>query len=382
MIERGDGASGSGGGTGGDFGNAHVRLGWGRREANLDAPVGMDGYGYGIRDVGGEKVHLSRPRPYGRSFKTGDVVGCLITLPRHEDTRIRRKRVPIRYKGQLYFEMDEYGVQKEMEALVDREGKAAAAAKAAAEAAKEADKRVKSKTLPPTRDLPILLGSKIEFYLNGESLGTAFEDLYDFSPLPPIAQPLSKRHDPLKDVLDDDGTLGYYPMVSCFGRGKVRCNFGPDWQRPPNVSANPLIDRWEQFRSEELVLDERDEAVDSERIQREMEEKPAVDGVGTPKKRPLFKKKRKGTDTPGPESMSTPGTPAVVGTPGEVGGGVDVKMEEGEGESVMIDGKVEGEGEEEGESVVIDGKVEGEGESVVIDGKVDGEDGEDGVRWE
>ena len=73
--------TGAGGGTGGDVGNAHVRVGWGRREAQMDAPVGADAYSYGIRDVDGSKVHISRPKPYAQGFGTGDVVGCMITLP-------------------------------------------------------------------------------------------------------------------------------------------------------------------------------------------------------------------------------------------------------------------------------------------------------------
>jgi COMPASS component BRE2 len=250
-ILRGDGLSGAGSGLGeGIRGNAHVRVGWGRREANIDGPVGMDGYGYGIRDVNGEKIHLSRPKPYGREFKTGDIVGCRIHIPQRgeyhgepSDPRVlKRRRVPIRYKGQLYFEMDEYTPQKEMEALIDREGKAAAAAKAQAEAAKvEGDKLVekigksgkgattknakKSKnkdqqpTGPVVRDLPILPGSKVEFYLNGDPLGTAFEDIYDFLPLPPVPSTMQSKksghhgHESAKEVLHDDGTLGYYPMV-------------------------------------------------------------------------------------------------------------------------------------------------------------------------
>lgn len=36
---------------------ANVRLGWGRREASLNGPVGLDGYSYGIRDRTGEKFY-------------------------------------------------------------------------------------------------------------------------------------------------------------------------------------------------------------------------------------------------------------------------------------------------------------------------------------
>jgi len=351
IVGRGDGVRGSGSGTGGDHGNAHVRFGWGRREANLDAPVGTDGYGYAIRDVGGEKVHISRPKPYGRSFKSGDVIGCLISLPQRQidPETIKRKRTAIRYKGALYFEMDEYGIQKEMDALVDREGKVAAAAKAAAETAKEDDKsKVKKKKrkeeddVPAARDLPILPGSRVEFYLNGEPLGTAFEDLYDFLPLAPTPNPNAKKAD---TILHDDGTLGYYPMISCFGRGKVQCNFGPDWRYPPHSSARPMSERFDEFRTEELPLDERDEARDAIRLQKEMEEYERKRAAAelrastTMRKKAAVKKKRKDTETP----ISTPGPEDVKSEVGSMGfsrAGTeeamkheDVKMEEGEAEA-------------------------------------------------
>ena len=39
----------------------HVRFGFARREAPLDAPVGFDGYSYGITDLRFETMHRSRP---------------------------------------------------------------------------------------------------------------------------------------------------------------------------------------------------------------------------------------------------------------------------------------------------------------------------------
>ncbi|KAI9639534.1 uncharacterized protein MKK02DRAFT_14215, partial [Dioszegia hungarica] len=277
-------AKGSGGAGEGGAGNAHVRVGWGRREAGLDAPVGADGYAYGLRDVGGEGMHGSRSTGggTGKGFGTGDVVGCLISLParppvKPEDGQAEtdkeggvenhRKRTSIRYKGQNYFEMDEYPVQKEMDALVDRDGKYAQArreAEAAAAAAlaagtdatgasggggggakgkktKNAKKVTTDKPapLPETvvfRDLARLPGSRIEFYINGERTETAFKDLYDFLPLPPPSSVGGKKSSSgEKDCLADDGTLGYYPMVSCFGRGKLRLNFGPDFAFPTPV---------------------------------------------------------------------------------------------------------------------------------------------------
>lgn len=87
---------------------SHVRLGWARREAPLNGPVGLDGYSYGYRDENGDKVYLSRPRPYGRSFHSGDVIGMYISLPprckpdprdTHDPAHVRRERIPIEFKG-------------------------------------------------------------------------------------------------------------------------------------------------------------------------------------------------------------------------------------------------------------------------------------------
>lgn len=350
----------------------------------MDAPVGMDGYGYAIRDVNGDKVHISRPKPYGKSFKTGDVVGCLINLPQRHDSldRIKRKRVGIKYKGNQYFEMDEYPVSKEMEALVDREGKVAAAAKAAAEAAKEELNMPKKKgnkkknaeqevdNGPVSRRLPILEGSTVEFYLNGESLGVAFEDVYDFTPLPPISTTTSHGKKGVDPTIYDDGTLGYYPMVSCFGRAKVQCNFGPDFRYPPPTGVRPMCDRYAEFREVELQLDERDEAVDGARLKKEVDEfekkkaaaeaKLAAGGGG--RKGAKKGAKRKGTDTPS-------------GTPGVEERKVDrdtARSRLGTEDSVKR--------EDDRESGY------GDGEVVIAQRSIDqgqgGDDGDDGVRWD
>lgn len=404
IIGRGDGNAGTGGGAGGENGNAHVRVGWGRREANLDAPVGMDGYGYGIRDINGEKVHLSRPKPYARTFKTGDVVGCLISLPARnqaeDEAKMRRKRIGIHYKGQHYFEMDEYGVQKEMEALVDREGKVAAAAKAAAEAAKEEDKAAKgvkrkgknqkgSDATPGPRTLPILPGSRVEFFINGESFGNAFEDVYDFAPLPPVhTQTHGSGSKPPKHeaVLHDDGTLGYYPMISCFGRGKVQCNFGPQWRYAPPSSAHarPMVERWDEFRAMELRLDIRDEEEDTKRLKAEMEEMEerriaaeakmaaaAARGVVAASKKAGSKKKRKGTDTPSQRDSPALGdqTPLSRMTPG-LG---DTKMDV-DGASVASRSRAGTEEAVKKEEMEVEG-------DVVVKAETE-EDPEEGVKWE
>ncbi|TXT13164.1 hypothetical protein VHUM_01565 [Vanrija humicola] len=367
IVVRGEGPQGAGKATGGDAGNAHVRVGWGRREAVLDAPVGADAYSYGLRDVGGEKVHLSRPKPYGKPFATGDVVGCLISLPARDpplapptEGRVQRWRIPIRYKGQLYFEMDEYPVAKEFESLVNREGRApeppaeeepgkkkgsAPPKKKAAEAAK-----------PVTRHLNTLPGSYISFFLNGQPMAPdpAFNDLWDFAPLPPLGSTIVKRHGHGTVAAEreretyhhiDDGILGYFPMVSCFGRGKVRLNFGPDWEAPPTdvpEGTRPMSARWDEFVSEQAVYDEHDEGVLDKRYRRDMEEAArraaaeslaaataaATGAAGTPprgSRPPPPNKKRKKlageVGTPGTSARGTPVPGDGGATPATTHGG-------------------------------------------------------------
>ena len=149
---------------------AHVRVGVGRRECPLNAPVGFDGYSYGIRDRTGEKVTLSQVKPYGQPFITGDVIGVLVNLPQRPTTQdndkeapavIERKRIPIRYKGQLYFESMEYPVAKEMTDLLDAiTNKGAKKVVQKKKAAAPGSRRAPEPQTLPSRPLPILTGIK------------------------------------------------------------------------------------------------------------------------------------------------------------------------------------------------------------------------------
>ncbi|PWZ03341.1 hypothetical protein BCV70DRAFT_197557 [Testicularia cyperi] len=215
---------------------AHVRVGWGRREAPVNAPVGFDGYSYGFRDRTGDKVTLSRPTSYGKPFRAGDVVGMYIKLPEervpedeNDPANIKRERIAIRYKNQLYFESLEYPRSREMEQLMERSRKSnsmeealqgiegtgifepsssmaagsegasgSATAKSGPSTAaggggsakvKNSRKNPASKDKasgppkPSLRPVPKLKGSKIGFCINGEPQGIAFRDLFDFRPL-------------------------------------------------------------------------------------------------------------------------------------------------------------------------------------------------------
>ncbi|KAL8939695.1 MAG: hypothetical protein Q9211_002624, partial [Gyalolechia sp. 1 TL-2023] len=237
----------------------HVRLGWARREANLDTPVGFDAYSYGLRDVSGQKVHMSRPKdfaPGNESFCEGDVIGLEITLPSlalhrkviegsynkavdvsddldphpaAEAPDIIRDRVPIRYKGIVYFEQFEYSSTKDPEELMNPSPSATTAAAANT-----------ASTAPPNPNHPsvalrTLPFSSIKVYKNGKMIGTPFQDLLAF--LPPASKPAAQQG--ARDGLDD-GMLGYFPAISVFRGGAAEVNFGPDFWCPPSDLALPM----------------------------------------------------------------------------------------------------------------------------------------------
>ncbi|KAF9281120.1 hypothetical protein BGZ68_006831 [Mortierella alpina] len=233
---------------------AHVRLGWARREATLQAPVGFDAYSYGIRDTTGERVHMSRVMPYGESFKTGDVIGLYISLPPDGNEKSffqqRRLRKPFYFKGQLYFESIDYSPTKRYVEMAEYEATPI--------------KNNIERPVPP----PVISDSKIIVYKNGVCQGVMFQDLFA---LLPIEQNAKEK----EQIRFDDGTLGYYPVISVYRNGTATANFGPDFKYPPgkdpeaeaenqssNVESNiwrPMSDRWDEKLIEESLIDLVDE---------------------------------------------------------------------------------------------------------------------------
>ena len=264
-------------------GGMHVRMGWARREASLDAPVGFDAYSYGIRDVSGEKVHMSRPKeffPPEQGIREGDVIGLEIQLPSEtlhqkimsghynpavdledDDTEptaeapnIVRDRVPIRFKAHTYFEKIEYHTTKELEDLMNPSP--------AASGGSHSEIPSPIHSVPALRTLP---KSRIRVYKNGVLMGTAFENLLGF--LPPASRPMPQVG--AREGLDD-GMLGYYPAVSVFRGGAAEVNFGPEfWFPPPEYtsggddSTGPRLravsERYRDQIAEDVVYDVVDE---------------------------------------------------------------------------------------------------------------------------
>lgn len=271
----------------------HLRIGYARREASLDAPVGFDAYSYGLRDVAGQKTHMSRPKdffPAGEEIQEGDVIGMEMYLPSlalhrkivsgeynpavdtnetatqemTEALDIIRDRLPIRYKNHLYFEQCDYHPTKELEELWHP----ATAALSTMSGTAPSPEPSPIHPQIPMRTLP---GSYIRVYKNGKCMGTPFTDLFAF--LPRASKPLMQAV--AREGLDD-GMLGYFPAVSAFRGGAAAVNFGPEFWYPPvddpdvdmagndgvsrpNMPIRPLAERYDEQIALDVLYDIVDE---------------------------------------------------------------------------------------------------------------------------
>ncbi|PYH44641.1 SPRY domain-containing protein [Aspergillus saccharolyticus JOP 1030-1] len=252
----------------------HVRLGFARREADLDVNVGIDCYGYGIRDVNGEVVNRMRCEyffPKGESIREGDVIGLLITLPPlalHKKivegtyepnvdgdhpttilgpsivTNIIRDRIPFHYKSDFCWQQSNVFSTKQLRDYAFNLKETPTFGPPSPLNGEDASLR----TLP---------GSSITVFKNGVKMGTPFKELYAF--LPPASR-LANGTNNLgigERENADDGMIGYYPAVSCYGGGAVECRFeGPWWFGPPaeTESNEPVYGIGERF-NEQIVED-------------------------------------------------------------------------------------------------------------------------------
>lgn len=259
----------------------HVRLGFARREADLDVNVGIDCYGYGIRDVNGEVVNRMRCEyffPKGEAIRESDVIGMLINLPPlalHKKVvegtfdpatdgdasaahwegpaaNIVRDRIPFHYKSDFCWQQSNVFATKQLRDYAFNLKETPTFGPPSPLNSEDASLR----TLP---------GSSITIFKNGVQMGTPFKKLYAF--LPPASRlangtnnlGLGERENA------DDGMIGYYPAVSCYGGGAVECRFeGPWWFGPPSHAENgePVRGMGERFNDqiiEDVVADIVDE---------------------------------------------------------------------------------------------------------------------------
>lgn len=269
-------------GSSGSPSRGHVRLGFARREAELDVNVGVDCYGYGIRDVNGEVVNRMRCEyffPKGEAIHEGDVIGMLITLPPlslhkkvvegtydpavdgdgtnfHSEqpfcTNTIRDRIPFHLKSDFCWQQSNIFPSKHLRDYAFN--------------LKETPTFGPPSPLnsedPSLRTLP---GSSITIFKNGVKMGAPFKELYAF--LPPASR-LANGSNNLgigERENADDGMIGYFPAVSCYGGGAVECRFeGPWWFGPPATTDDgqpirPIGERFNDQIVEDVVADIVDE---------------------------------------------------------------------------------------------------------------------------
>lgn len=294
----------------------HVRFGWARREAPLDAPVGFDGYSYGVTDVRFEPMHRSRPGKFfqpkkakskaakvappplvilsaeDQDVKEGDVIGLELQLPSlnlhrkvvegdynpavdpgdgfdekaltldpgAEVQDVIRDRIPVPYKGNSYFEVLDHVSTKAMDAYADRATNLSTLPNQHSTANKDAIKVAPNPNheSPQLRTLP---HSAFRVYKNGKLIGTAFENLLSF--LPPASAPSKAMG--ARDGAFDDGLVGYFPAVSCFFGGIAEVNFGDGpngfWAPPAHLSASKVPSQPPQTGGPDV--DMRDAGIDA-----------------------------------------------------------------------------------------------------------------------
>ncbi|KAH7132628.1 hypothetical protein B0J11DRAFT_522159 [Dendryphion nanum] len=295
----------------------HIRMGWARREAPLDAPVGFDAYSYGITDArfevmsrsraskifkplskGAKSKHMKARPPHGKPMpveyitdqdvREGDVIGLEIQLPslslhrkvvegiynpavdlgdgfdvtnvpkdkwdQEKPVDIIRDRIAVPYKANLYFEHWDFTATKAVETYQDR------------------GPVIKVHPSPNHEEVCLrsLPASHIKVYRNGKEVGIAYENLLAF--LPPASQPSAEAVKNGARVGYDDGMVGYYPAISAFNGGMAQVNFGPDFWYPTDEmldNAGPQVlegrhlraigDRYKEQIAEDVLWDIIDE---------------------------------------------------------------------------------------------------------------------------
>jgi len=162
-------------------------------------------------------------------------------------------------------------------------------------------------------------------------MGTPFKELYAF--LPPASR-LANGTNNLgigERENADDGMIGYFPTVSCYGGGAVECRFeSPWWFGPPLSTANgehvrPFGERFTDQIAEDVVTDIVDEieamfiwgGMNTEIVTDSTE----VNGSGPGATEPAYDTTTAvSVADPGTSSMNSPSEHAIVnGAPGSNG---------------------------------------------------------------
>lgn len=90
------------------IGDPHCRVGFVTPLADDRVPIGYCENGVSYRDIDGSAVYSSKRKSYGDSYKTGDIIGCLIYMPeteeQHEESivQVDSDDPQVKQKGETY----------------------------------------------------------------------------------------------------------------------------------------------------------------------------------------------------------------------------------------------------------------------------------------
>lgn len=173
----------------------------------------------------------------------------------NQNGNISRDQIPIKYKNALYYEQYEYTGTKTMEHLLNPV--TIFGEKAVLENVEQESKNAEN--------LPRIPGSRIRIFKNGVEQGCLVENLYSFLPTDVesaehgMAYNTQQQQNPSYRNTDD-GSLGYYPMLSVFQGGIVGINAGPEFAYPvAEADVRPLCKRYDEHVVEEWYWDLVDE---------------------------------------------------------------------------------------------------------------------------
>ncbi len=127
--------------------SANIRIGWSQISGDLQAPCGFDGFSYSFRMNPSTVFHQSVGTEYGKGYKIGDVVGCMINFPRSSESEQKENQ------GDLE--------DDECDPLPDAW-----------------DPGVPYEPVKFYGPRPKFFSSQIRFFVNGEDQGVAFTNIY------------------------------------------------------------------------------------------------------------------------------------------------------------------------------------------------------------
>jgi len=183
------------------LGLGHLRLGWSMRTGDLQAPVGFDKWSYGLRDIGGSKIHSSKRDDNwgGESFGPGDVIGFAIHLNK-SDHNLSSGLASL---GPLHTDNED---------------------------------RPKKKTKRSAASRNVEFSNHIRFFKNGKAMGDGFVS--------------SKGRRSGCEAFDNIENGVYVPAISLYMGACARVNFGPHFifpiapsQLPTGMKLKPMSER-------------------------------------------------------------------------------------------------------------------------------------------